>query len=92
MDIRGLQAQINSDYAERIKPLSLDYGLARLLVQSGQLGEAVLHKGDVGKELADVLFVLVNVAIRCNVDLADAVDTHIRGRSTEDILARINIA
>ena len=90
MDIRGVQSQIKSDYAEVVEPLTLDYGVARLLVQTGQLAEAVLHEGDVGKELADVLFVLVNIANRCNVDLADAVDQHIRGRSTKEIVARIN--
>jgi NTP pyrophosphatase (non-canonical NTP hydrolase) len=92
MDIRGVQSQIQADYSQVIQPLSLDHGVARLLVQTGQLGEAVLHNGDVAKELADVMFVLMNIAIRCNVDLDAAVERHIRGRPSQDIIARINKA
>jgi NTP pyrophosphatase (non-canonical NTP hydrolase) len=90
MDIRSVQTQIQADYSKVIEPLSLDYGVARLLVQTGQLGEAVLSNGDVAKEMADVIFVLANIAIRCNVDLADAVERHIEGRPSKDIIARIN--
>lgn len=91
MEISALQAKIHEEYSGTISELSLDYGVARLLVQTGQLGEAVVHEGDVAKELADVIFVLVSIADRCEVDLAAAVDEHIGGRSTDEILDRINV-
>jgi len=90
MELAALQGKIRTEYSEWLAVLSLDYGVARLLVQSGQLGQAVLNKGDVEKELADVLFVLASLAHRCNVDLAAAVEKHIAKRSSADIVARFD--
>ena len=90
MDIAALQARIRADYSGKIAGLSLDYGVARLLVQTGQLGQAVLNKGDVEKELADVMFVLATIADRCQVDLATAVHKHIAQRPSAEILSRLD--
>ena len=90
MDLTALQGKIRTEYSERLEGLSLDYGVARLLVQSGQLGQAVLSKGDVEKELADVLFLVASLAHRCNVDLESAVQKHIANRSSAEIVARID--
>jgi NTP pyrophosphatase (non-canonical NTP hydrolase) len=90
MELAALQGKIRSEHSERLAGLSLDYGVARLLVQSGQLGQAVLNKGDVEKELADVLFLLASLAHRCNVDLASAAQKHIAKRSSAEIVARID--
>jgi NTP pyrophosphatase (non-canonical NTP hydrolase) len=90
MDLAALQGKIRTEYSERLAGLSLDYGVARLLVQSGQLGQAVLNKGDVEKELADVLFLLASLADRCKVDLESAVQRHIASRSSAEIVARID--
>lgn len=89
MDIATLQHWARENFGAALEPLPLDYGVARLLIQAGQLGEAALHgKPDVDKELADVLFVLVSLANRCGVDLAAAAK-QLAERSPAEIVGRL---
>ncbi|MCA9689070.1 MAG: MazG nucleotide pyrophosphohydrolase domain-containing protein [Nannocystaceae bacterium] len=91
MELGKLQAWARENYGEKVGSLSLDYGVARLLTQSGQLGEAVLKQHeDIDKELADVLFVLINLANRCDIDLDEALRQYLYERSPEEILERIS--
>ncbi|MCA9635528.1 MAG: hypothetical protein KC420_05775 [Myxococcales bacterium] len=89
MEIATLQKWAAEHFGDKVGELSLDYGVARLLVQSGQLGEAVLREKDVDKEIVDVLFVLVALANRCGIDLADASQRYLYERSPKEILERI---
>ncbi|MBL9100708.1 MAG: hypothetical protein JNL82_07115 [Myxococcales bacterium] len=89
MDIAKLQEWARENFAAAIEPLPLDYGVARLLVQTGQLGEAVLHEQDVDKEISDVFFVLLALANRSGVDLEAALGRHIVERKPQEILERI---
>ncbi len=89
MEIDKLQAWAKEHFGEKIGGLSLDYGVARLLVQTGQLGEAVLKQKDVDKEIVDVLMVLIGLANRCEVDLGDAARRYLYERSPQEILGRI---
>lgn len=88
MDIAKLQSWARDNFGAAIEPLPLEYGIARLLIQAGQLGEAALHDKDVAKEMADVVFVLVSLANRCGVDL-DAALTGLAERSPAEITGRI---
>lgn len=90
MEIATLQKWVAEHFGDKINELSLDYGVARLLVQSGQLGEAVLEEKDVDKEIVDVLFVLLSLASRCDIDLADAAKRYLYERSPKEILKRIS--
>ncbi|MEZ4382293.1 MAG: hypothetical protein R3A79_13155 [Nannocystaceae bacterium] len=90
MEIATLQKWAAEHFGAKTDALSLDYGVARLLVQAGQLGEAVLSETDVDKEIVDVLFVLVSLANRCNIDLAQASERYLYERSPKEILARIS--
>lgn len=90
MDIATLQKWAAENFGDKTNELSLDYGVARLLVQTGQLGEAVLAEKDVDKEIVDVLFVLLSIANRCNIDLAEAADRYLYERSPKEILERIS--
>lgn len=89
MDIAKLQEWARENFAGAIDTVSLDYGVARLLVQTGQLGEAVLHSQDVDKEIADVFFVLLALANRSGIDLEAAIGRHIMERKPQEILDRI---
>ncbi len=90
MDIAKLQNWARENFGAALEHLPLDYGVARLLIQSGQLGEAALRGGpDVDKEMADVLFVLLSLANRCGVDL-DAAAKHLAERSPAEIVGRLN--
>lgn len=89
MDITTLQAWARENFAGALDEHSLDYGVARLLVQTGQLGEAVLHQQDVDKEMADVFFVLLALANRSGVDLEAALGRHMIERKPHEILERI---
>lgn len=88
MDIAKLQSWARDNFGAAIDPLPLEYGVARLLIQAGQLGEAALHGKDVDKELGDVLFVLVSLANRAGVDL-DAAVKQLCERSPAEIAGRI---
>ncbi len=90
MEIHALQTLIKERFGNKVEGLSLDYGVARLLVQAGQLGEAVVHGGDVGKELSDVVFVMLNIANRRNVDIQAAINTHLVDPTPEQVEALIN--
>ena len=83
MTLHELQNWVSTNFDERLSKLSLDYGVARLLTQSGQLGEAVLHKGDVTKEVSDVLFVLAAIANRAGVNLEEALQKSVAAKSPE---------
>ena len=89
MDLDKLQAWAKEHFGDKIGALSLDYGVARLLVQSGQLGEAVLAEKDVDKEIVDVLLVLIGLANRCGIDLGEASRRYLYERSPAEILERI---
>jgi NTP pyrophosphatase (non-canonical NTP hydrolase) len=89
MDIATLQHWARENFGAALEPLPLDYRVARLLIQAGQLGEAALQgRPDVDKELADVLFVLVSLANRCGVDLAAAAK-QLAERSPAEIVGRL---
>ncbi len=90
MEIATLQKWVAEHFGDKINELSLDYGVARLLVQSGQLGEAVLNEKDVDKEIVDVLFVLLSLASRGGIDLEDAAKRYLYERSPKEILKRIS--
>ncbi len=90
MEIATLQKWAAEHFGDKTNELSLDYGVARLLVQTGQLGDAVLHEKDVDKEIVDVLFVLLSLANRCNIDLAKAAEHYLYERSPKEILERIS--
>jgi len=90
MDIATLQKWAAENFGDKTNELSSDYGVARLLVQTGQLGEAVLHDKDVDKELVDVLFVLLSLANRGNIDLEEAAKRYLYERSPKEILKRIS--
>ena len=90
MEIKALQDWVNQNFGEKLTGVPTDYGVARLLTQSGQLGEAALHGGDVGKELADVMFVLAALANRTGVDLSSAIQQHILSRTAEDFMGRLD--
>ncbi|HFE47298.1 MAG TPA: hypothetical protein ENK31_01325 [Nannocystis exedens] len=90
MEIATLQKWVAEQFGDKINELSLDYGVARLLVQSGQLGEAVLKEKDVDKEIVDVLLVLLSLASRGGVDLEDAAKRYLYERSPKEILKRIS--
>ena len=88
MDIARLQSWARDNFGAAIDPLPLEYGVARLLTQAGQLGDAALHGGEVEKEIADVIFVLVSLANRTGVDL-DAAVARLCERSPAEIAGRI---
>lgn len=91
MELAKIQDWAREHFGERTQELTLDYGVARLLVQAGQLGEAVLQQGkDLDKEIVDVLLVLVAVANRCGIDLEVSVQRYLYERSPREILARIS--
>jgi NTP pyrophosphatase (non-canonical NTP hydrolase) len=90
MDIAKLQTWAKDNFNAALDPLSTDYGVARLLIQTGQLAEAMLQKRDVDKELADVVFVLLALANRAGVDLDATLEKALFERSPQDILARIS--
>ena len=90
MEIANLQKWAAEHFGAQTDELSLDYGVARLLVQTGQLGDAVLKETDVDKEIVDVLFVLLSLANRCDVDLAAAAKRYLYERSPKEILERIS--
>jgi NTP pyrophosphatase (non-canonical NTP hydrolase) len=89
MEISTLQAWAQEHFGERLADLSLDYGVARLLVQVGQLGDAAIKQKDVDKELTDVLFVLLALANRSGVDLQRAAQRYLYERSPKEILERL---
>ncbi len=89
MDIAKLQSWTRENFGAAIEPLPLDYGVARLLVQTGQLGEAVLRGQDVDKEISDVVFVLLALANRSGVDLDAALGRYLVERGPAEILDRI---
>lgn len=89
MDIARLQSWARDKFGAVIEPLPLDYGVARLLVQAGQLGEAVLHGQDIDKEISDVVFVLLALANRSGVDLDAALSRYLVERGPAEILDRI---
>lgn len=89
MDIAKLQSWARENFGAAIEPLSLEYGVARLLVQTGQLGEAVLRGQDVGKEISDVVFVLLALANRSGVDLDAALGRYLVERGPAETLDRI---
>lgn len=90
MDIGKLQTWAKDNFSGALDPLSTDYGVARLLVQTGQLGQAVLQNRDVDKEIADVVFVLLALANRAGVDLEATLQQALFERSPQQILARIS--
>lgn len=90
MDIGKLQGWVRENFDATLSGLSTDYGVARLLVQAGQLGQATLANRDVDKELADVMFVLLALANRAGVDLDETLRKTIYERSPQEILARIS--
>jgi len=89
MDIGKLQSWARENFGAAIEPLPLDYGVARLLVQTGQLGEAVLRGQDVDKEISDVVFVLLALANRSEIDLDEALGRYLVERGPAEILERI---
>ncbi len=90
MDIEKVQRWVKEGFGSAIDGLPTEYGVARLLTQAGQLGEAVLHNGDVGKELADVMFVLAALANRAGVDMNEAIEKHLTGQTPEAFMARLD--
>jgi NTP pyrophosphatase (non-canonical NTP hydrolase) len=90
MDIGKLQNWAKDNFGAALDPLSTDYGVARLLVQAGQLGDAALQNRNVDKELADVMFVLLALANRAGVDLDKTLTQTLFERSPQEILARIS--
>lgn len=90
MEIGKLQTWARDNFSGALDPLSTDYGVARLLVQTGQLAQAALHNRDVDKELADVVFVLLALANRAGVDLDETLRKALFERSPQEILARIS--
>lgn len=89
MEIAKLQTWAKDNFSAALDPLPTDYGVARLLVQTGQLAEAVLHNRDVDKELADVVFVLLALANRAGVDLDKTLEKALFERSPQELLARL---
>jgi NTP pyrophosphatase (non-canonical NTP hydrolase) len=90
MDIAKLQSWAKDNFGAALDPLPTDYGVARLLVQTGQLADAVLNKRDVDKELADVVFVLLALANRAGVDLDATLHHALFERSPHELLQRIS--
>ena len=90
MDIAKVQNWVKEHFGDTIDGLPTEYGVARLLTQAGQLGEAVLHEGDVGKEIADVMFVLAALANRAGVDMNEAIEKNLTGKTPEEFMARID--
>lgn len=90
MDIGKLQTWAKDNFSAALDPLSTDYGVARLLIQTGQLAQAALQERNVDKELADVVFVLLALANRAGVDLDKTLQQALFERSPQDILARIS--
>mgnify|MGYP000597805934 CR=1 FL=1 len=90
MEIAKLQTWAKDNFGAALDPLSTDYGVARLLVQTGQLAESLLHKRDVDKEIADVVFVLLALANRAGVDLDATLHQALFERSPQEILDRIS--
>ena len=90
MNLQELQGWVKDAFGDRAHEIPVEYGVARLLTQAGQLGEAVMHGGDVGKELADVMFVLAGLANKTDVDLQAAVDEHIGHRTPAQIMAALD--
>lgn len=91
MDIGKLQSWAKDNFGAALDPLSTDYGVARLLVQVGQLGQAALNNhSNVDKEFADVVFVLLALANRAGVDLDKTLQQALFERSPQDILGRIS--
>jgi len=90
MDLKGVQQWVKKEFEGKLDELPVEYGISRLLTQAGQLGEAVLHNGDVGKELSDVMFVLAGLANKSGVDLEQAVEKHLTGCSAEEILTKLD--
>jgi NTP pyrophosphatase (non-canonical NTP hydrolase) len=75
MEINELQALIGDRFNTIIEAHSSEYGIARLLEQSGQLAESLITRGsrDVRKEIGDVLLVLVCIASKERIDLESLV-------------------
>jgi NTP pyrophosphatase (non-canonical NTP hydrolase) len=90
MQMGELQAWVKESFGGQLDKLGTDYGVARLLTQAGQLGEATLHKGDVGKELADVLFVVAALANRAGVDIDAALQTHLMSKSGAEFMKALD--
>lgn len=90
MELKGVQSWVGEHFGSKLAEVPTDYGVARLLTQAGQLGEAVLHKGDVGKELADVVFVLSALANRAGVDMDAALQAHLLNHTPEEFMSRLD--
>ncbi len=90
MDIKDVQGWVKENFGDTIGSLPTEYGVARLLTQAGQLGEAVLHDGNVGKEIADVVFVLAALADRAGVDMSAAIQEHLLDKTAEEFMARLD--
>lgn len=91
MELGKVQNWAREQLGEQTQELTLDYGVARLLIQAGQLGEAVIKgRQEVDKEIVDVLLVLVAVANRRGIDLEAAVQRYLFERSPQEILGRIS--
>jgi hypothetical protein len=90
MDLEQVQQFVDEHYGKRVARLTIEYGVARLLTQAGQLGDALLNGGDVPKELSDVLFVLLVLAHRSGVKLPTALQKHLLDRNTDEVFARID--
>lgn len=90
MEIGKLQTWVRDNFGAALDPLSTDYGVARLLVQTGQLAESLLHHRDADKELADVLLVVLALANRAGVDLDATLRKALFERSPQEILSRIS--
>lgn len=90
MDIGKLQTWAKDNFSAALDPLSTDYGVARLAVQTGQLAQAALQNRNVDKELADVVFVLLALANRAGVDLDQTLSQALFERSPQEILSRIS--
>ena len=89
MTVSDLQKWVAKNFDERLGNLSMDYGVARLLVQSGQFGDAALHNGDVAKEACDMLFVIAALANKSGIDLEDALQKNVSAKSPESFFSSL---
>ncbi|MBV9119374.1 MAG: hypothetical protein JOZ39_01605 [Chloroflexi bacterium] len=90
MDLDRLQTFTHETFGRQLESMSVDYGVARLLTQTGDLGDAVLHQGDVAKEITAVMIVVAALANRTGVKMAEALDQHLYNRDPKEILAAID--
>lgn len=92
MQIEEFQSWVRTEFSSYVDPMSSSQVLAFLLEQSGQLAQAVIHDDadTQGRELADVLLVLVSLANKQGVDLQAAIQSRLLDRGAEEVMRNVN--